>query len=130
MSVIARGAGDVDALVTALRQREQQRAALQAELQTCRPTMSAAEIRHTRLALEAMASGWRQILQQEPEHARPILSALLDGRVKFTPTGRRSWKMEGAGTLRGVFTANLSTGKDNLSAGLASPTGFEPVFWP
>jgi hypothetical protein len=91
----------VDAVVTALRQREQRRQELQAELQTARPAMSASDLAHMRLALEGMANGWRQILREEPEHARPIIGALLDGRVMFPPTGRRSWKMEGTrDTLR------------------------------
>jgi hypothetical protein len=69
-----------------------------------------------RMAMEGLANGWRQVLREEPEHARPILSTLLVGRVTFTPTARRAWKLEGKGTLCGLF-------QDKLSVGGSSPTG-------
>jgi len=117
--------GDLDDLVEALRVRKQRRQELEQQLRVfrSRPPMTDAEIRRMRLARLAQVNGVRQILREEPEHARPIIETLLVGRVTFTPTGRRSWKLEGTGTLCGLF-------QNNLSAGGTSPTGFEPVFWP
>jgi hypothetical protein len=117
--------GELDDLIEALRERDHRRQDLEEELHTCqsRPAMSAAQLRHMRMAMEGLANGWRQVLREQPEYARPILSTLLVGRVTFTPTARRARKLEGSGTLCGLF-------QDNLSRGGSSPTGFEPVFWP
>jgi hypothetical protein len=124
--------GELEDLIEALRDRERRHQELKEQLRTCRsrPPMSTAEINHLRFTLTGLANGWSQILRDEPEHARPIISALLVGRVTFTPTGRRSWEPRGTGTLRGLFQKMVSAGGDSLSAGGTSPTGFEPVFWP
>jgi hypothetical protein len=56
-----------------------------------------------RQELEALASSWRNVLTNQPGHARPIVSALLVDRVTFTPTGTKRWTVSGAGTIAGLF---------------------------
>jgi hypothetical protein len=52
-------------------------------------------------------------------HARPIVSALLKGRVTFTPmeTAKR-WTLRGEGSIVGLFERAI------LPLGVASPAGF------
>jgi hypothetical protein len=64
-----------------------------------------------------LADSWRRVLADDPTHARPTVAALLKGRATFTPRAtRRSWKVQGDGTIAGLFTRVLASG-------LASPTG-------
>ena len=48
-----------------------------------------------------------QVLVQERSEARPVVSALLTGRVRFRPVERRRWEMKGTGTLAGLFTREI-----------------------
>jgi hypothetical protein len=51
-----------------------------------------------------MAGDWRRILADDPTNARPVVSALLNGRVIITPTSRsKEWTLSGEGTLVGLF---------------------------
>jgi site-specific DNA recombinase len=71
-----------------------------------------------------LATNWRRVLVDDPTHARPIVAALLQGRVTFTPLAeRKRWQARGEGSVCGLFSREFAEG-------LASPAGFEPAFWP
>ena len=53
--------------------------------------------------------------------ARPIISALLKGRVIITPLSDKRWTLRGEGTLAGLFETGV------FPVGLASPAGFDEV---
>jgi hypothetical protein len=70
-----------------------------------------------RTELLALASEWRRVLVDDPTHARPIVSALLKGRVTFTPMPEpKRWQVRGEGTLAGLFSRVFAEGS-------TSPTG-------
>ncbi len=107
VSAIAAG-GDMPGLVSALRERETRRTALEMERQaigTPRPRQNAARIRSELLEI---AHTWRRVLTDDPSNARPIVSALLIGRVTYTPLERKRWKLAGQGTLAGLFERELT----------------------
>ena len=57
-----------------------------------------------RRELVALANDWRRVLVDDPANARPIVSALLVGRVTITPiVPKRRWVLKGEGTLAGLF---------------------------
>jgi hypothetical protein len=118
--------GDLQSLLDALKGREASLSRLRADrarLTASRPPYDAAKVRRD---LEALASDWRHVLTSEPQHARPVLAQLLVGRVRFSPRDG-AWEMSGQGTIAGLFQRVIGAG-DPL--GMASPTGFEPVFQP
>jgi hypothetical protein len=64
-----------------------------------------------RRELTALAGSWRQVLAEDPENARPIVTSLLVGRVTIAPTVKpREWKMRGEGTLAGLFERTFPSG--------------------
>ena len=78
--------------------------------------------------LRAKLSDWRGLLRRKVTEARAVLRALLIGPLRFTPVadGRRcGYAFEGA-----VALDRLLSGVVDLPTKVASPTGFEPVFWP
>jgi DNA invertase Pin-like site-specific DNA recombinase len=100
--------GRLHGLLTSLAQREARLTALRAERETmngaARQT-SMHDPRRVRQELLDLAGTWRQVLAKDPEHARPVVSQLLIGRVTFTPTSTsKCWDLEGKGTLAGLFT--------------------------
>ena len=69
---------------------------------------------------------WREFLQAEPAAARRVIGTLIDGGLTFTArtdAEGEAYEITGTATL-----ADLFEGKTLLE--VASPTGFEPVFWP
>ena len=68
---------------------------------------SVGDARRLRNELETIATDWRGVLANDPEHARPIVSQLLVGRVRFRPLERGRWEMTGEGTLAGLLTRDV-----------------------
>jgi hypothetical protein len=75
---------------------------------------------------------WRGLLQRNRQEARTVLHALLVGPLRLTPIDterRRGYEFAGLVALdrliAGVMDLPLRT-----RVVVASPTGFEPVFWP
>jgi hypothetical protein len=66
--------GELDDLIETLRERDQRRQELEEVLHACqsRPATTAVQLRHMLMVMEGLANGWRQVLREEPEHARPI----------------------------------------------------------
>ena len=63
-----------------------------------------------RTELLALANDWRHVLSDEPQHARPIVTLLLNGRVTITPASKGEWTLRGEGTLTGLFTREIFEG--------------------
>ena len=120
---VAKG-GEMDSLLDALSDRESRLARLRGDseaLRTMRQSARGIDSQRVVEELRELAINWREVLVGEPVHARPILSKLLVGRVIFTPLeGKKRWELRGRGTIAGLF-------RENLSLGMVSPTGFEPV---
>ena len=118
--------GQLDGLVRALQARESRRRELEAQREQMRSErrLRASDAARVRDELLTLANSWRQVLSEDPPNARPIVSSLLKGRVAFTPTSETDWwEARGKGSFEQLFTRVFPRG-------VASPTGFEPVFWP
>jgi len=119
------GAEGLPTLVTRLRALETEiarRKARQKALAAANP----ADSKQVRAALTATFSDWRGLLRSEPEAGRRVLQTLIEGRLTFTP-GK-----DGEGefyAISGLASVPELIGEKTL-VNVASPTGFEPVFWP
>jgi hypothetical protein len=107
-AAIASG-GQLEPLLRALQSREARRARLEAEPTTLRSQrrLEASETDRVRKQLLSLAGSWRQMLADDPTHARPIISSLLKGRVIISPTAKRAWILKGEGTFAGLFQAAI-----------------------
>lgn len=129
---IARG-GDLPALVGLLQERERRRGhvrAAAAEVERKRATHrgGGGDLGPVLDAMRGHLTDWKGMLRQKTGPARQALSALLRGRLAFTPRGRdgeRFYSFEGEGTITPVIA-----GAAGLAKGGVAPTGFEPVFRP
>ena len=84
--------------------------ALRADVAAVRaaPRLQAVDVTTVRRDLLDLADAWRSVLGHDPTNARPIVTALLIGRVTMTPTTERKvWKLRGKGTLSGLFTREI-----------------------
>jgi hypothetical protein len=99
------------ALLALLQERERRRAQVRAELAALGRERSAASCQGLDMgrvldALRAALSDWRGTLRQEAPQARQALSALLAGRLVFTPRGEGRdlyYEFTGPGTLSKVI---------------------------
>ena len=83
--------------------------------------MTSIDAPRVRRELAALASSWRQVLTEDPDNARPIVTSLLVGRVTISPTDiPKVWELRGQGTPAGLFSRFLPLG-------MASPPGFEDL---
>jgi hypothetical protein len=82
VTAIATG-GELGGLLEALRTRDRRREELDAARVAVRSqqSMQASDVSRVRDELMTLAGSWRQVLADDPIHARPIMSALLKGRV-------------------------------------------------
>ena len=100
--------GELPALVAALQERERHRTQLRAELaalQRSRKPRTHDQRQVLDLLRDALAQ-WRTTLRQEIPQARKTLSALLAGRLVFTPherEGERFYAFEGPGTVSKII---------------------------
>jgi site-specific DNA recombinase len=122
--------GPLTALLTALEAREKERSALRAEIRSLASAAPARPKDRRGLdgALRAKLADLRGMLTADIANARQALEHLLVERLVFTPTkdavGERCYRMTGKFALGRICSEILS------SQGMASPTGFEPVFQP
>ncbi len=121
---IAAGA-EAPALVARLKATETRRRELVAALdeapQACSPPWSEIERR-----MHKSLRDWRSLLQGDVPEIRQAFRELLRSPIYFTPfveNGRRGIRFEGRLGLDAILGGELVTK-------MASPTGFEPVFWP
>ncbi len=125
LAAIASGR-QVSGVLEALQALDRRRVQLEASRGGVRAARATRRIDAGRVRDEVLtlATDWRRVLVDDPTHARPIVCALLDGRVTFTPLHEpKRWRARGAGSLIGLFSRDFAEGS-------TSPTGFEPVFWP
>jgi hypothetical protein len=100
--------GDIPGLLAALREREERRMSLEAEREAIASQRQPKDVGRVRAELLALAQSWRHVLADDPTHARPIVSALLRGRVTFTPLAEsKRWELKGEGTLAGLFSREI-----------------------
>ena len=74
-----------------------------------------------------MAGSWRQVLANDPLHARPIISGLLQGPVTSTPLSFRKWRLNGSGSLIDLFSRDLTCG-DGVPK-LRQPPAWMAALW-
>ncbi len=73
-----------------------------------RQRLRASDAATLRRELTTLAGSWRKVLADDPIHARPIVTTLLNGRVTITPTAtRKEWALTGEGTLTGLFQRSI-----------------------
>ena len=123
------GSGDVPALVAALKDRERQRNELRLRLTGAQRVVSAGQ--GSADGLEARLRGklaeWTEVLHRQIPQARQALKKLLCGSLMFAPktAGKtRDYEITGEGTVERILAGVAHPFM------VASPTGFEPVFWP
>jgi hypothetical protein len=109
-------------LLEALRALERRRTAVEARRAPIAPRrgLSVRDSRRLRDELLELAAQWRRVLATDADHARPIVSSLLIGRVTFTALDdRHRWRADGEGTIAGLFSRVF----DVTAVGSTSPTG-------
>ena len=127
-TAIATG-GSMGPLVSALADNQGQLEACRRRLLTAGRKSAAGQADETSLRsrLSAALADWRGLLGRQVPQARQILKKLLIGSVRCLPSG------EGDGRYY-AFSADATIAKIFASVShpimVASPTGFEPVFWP
>lgn len=115
---------DVISLVDALREREAQRAITEHDLRTLRE--SASEVLSApaiRAELRGYLSEWRNLLRQHVAQAQQILRRLVVGRLDCQARPEGYYQVTGSGTIQRIIEACVPLL-------VASPSGFEPEFWP
>jgi site-specific DNA recombinase len=121
--------GEVSTLVAAIRQREGERAKAERELEGLTRAASSTRVDPGTIErdLRERLSEWRALLRRHVPQARQIMKRLLVKPLRFTPFRNDSEKYY-------EFTAEIALGRvfSGLASAIwvASPTGFEPVFWP
>jgi hypothetical protein len=124
--------GDLPALVESLTASDRERRALESRLAALdRPVPTLDQALETRL--RRAAEEWRGVLGRQVGLARQIMTKLLAGRVTFEPEDRHGlpgFRFRAVGTLAKLVTGLVPGEWIGSLRVLASPTGFEPVFWP
>jgi site-specific DNA recombinase len=120
--------GHSEALLTGLQDREQRRGALRHE-QMALATTTRGDTVDTSLLddqIKARLEDWRGTLQRQTPQARQMLRKVLQGPIKGTPQADPGvWELSLTGSLDKVLAGVMPR-----ASSVASPTGFEPVFWP
>ena len=91
----------------------------------CDRRLKTSDADRVRDELLTLATSWRQVLADDPTHARPIISSLLKGRVTITPMDvRKRWTLSGEGSLVGLFERAVFPGmRELLSPRYGVPSG-------
>jgi site-specific DNA recombinase len=131
--------GELTSVLGAIRTREARRNELERAIaSTSRaPVGRLPDLRAARAELEQRIGEWRTLLRQHLEQAQQLLRRLIDGRLVLTveeDSDGRYYRFRGLGSWWRLL-AGLGPTWRPIVAGLrphmvASPTGFEPVFWP
>jgi hypothetical protein len=133
----ARG-GAVPAILQALEQHDRERQALNLEIaaidrQTPRLSARPAALRRQ---LHTFLADWDGLLTAQVSEARTLLNIVLDGRMTFEYVPKAGRRGHFNVTIPIAFDRVLRAGVPEFAAlqdlgeKVASPTGFEPVFWP
>jgi site-specific DNA recombinase len=122
---IATGGNDLPTVIAALKARQ----ARQDDLQRAIAASAVTHVsRINRRALERQVrerlTRWTSMLTGHVEEGRALFREMLVGPIKFTPEGDH-YRFEGVAAMDRLFA-----GVAGVTPFVASPTGFEPVFWP
>jgi site-specific DNA recombinase len=117
--------GPMSTLVQAIRDQERRHQTLRAELaDMVRPRVVPLNLSELKAKVLEKSQEWRALLRKHAPIARQMVRKLVEGRIVFTPdreAGRYRFTVPGT---MGNFFSGL------VPLAMASPTGFEPVFWP
>lgn len=118
--------GALGALVTALKQREQDRRRLADEAQQLESAIRAGGVDVDTIhgELGRRVRDWRTLAARNVAQGRQILRKLLRGRVRFTPRDDGKIELSGQADYGKLFSGIP------LATALASPTRFESLKWP
>ena len=127
----ARG-GAVPAVLDALAQRDEERRRLAGELETltrsAARTVSPAQIR---TQVTERLRGWTTLLAEIGSEARAVLDSVLRDRIRFAPNmSADEYQLTVPIGYDQLLVASVPDLGRGLQETVASPTGFEPVFWP
>jgi site-specific DNA recombinase len=120
--------GDLSSLVAALRAREQRLAAIASEMIGAQAAAAALNLPVNVIMREVRQrlTDWQRVLFEETSQSRQMLRKLLRKRLVFTPDLEQdACEFFGEGDVSAVVS-----GMVRVPEAMASPTGFEPVFWP
>jgi site-specific DNA recombinase len=124
---IERG-GSLDVLVGRLRARQVRRQEIERQLAESQTFVVPEPAAGLERRLRQKLADWRGLLEQNVDAARDVLRTLLIDPLRFTPMiegARRAYAFEGAIALNRLVSGVIEL---KTRTGLASPTGFEPVF--
>lgn len=120
-AAIAAG-GELAPLVSAVETHERQRLDLEARLAAMLAPKDLPDLATVRRKLDGYLRDWQRLLRGQVRQGQQILRRLIKGRLTFTPEAGGHYSFAGVGTVRPLLAGVVRN--------LASPTGFEPVFWP
>jgi DNA invertase Pin-like site-specific DNA recombinase len=126
---IQRG-GPMDVLIDRLRAAQTRRLELEAQLTASQTSARPVVAGDLEGRLRRKLADWRGLLTRNVETGREVLRVLLVGPLRFTPiveARRRAYAFDGAIALERLVSGVIDL--PTLTR-VASPTGFEPVFWP
>jgi hypothetical protein len=126
---IQRG-GPIDVLIDRLRAAQTRRWELEAQLAAQQTSATPVVAGDLEGRLRRKLADWRGLLTRNVETGREVLRVLLVGPLRFTPiveARRRAYAFDGAIALERLVSGVIDL--PTLTR-MASPTGFEPVFWP
>ena len=117
--------GDLSSLVEAIRDREQRRETLAAQLAQLAQVrdLQGQNVADLERRLRAKLANWRELLRREAQEARQILQALISERITFTPGeqgGQRVYRYQGTFTIGPLLEGVIDP------RALASPRGILP----
>ena len=118
--------GEAATLVQAMKDRERRQDVVQRELTALeRPRSRPADAHALKAQLRERLAEWRGLLRKHVPVARQMVRKLIEDRIVFTPRPEtRSYRFTIPGDVSRFFCGLV------CPQGVASPTGFEPVFWP
>jgi site-specific DNA recombinase len=122
-AAIKRGGG-LDPLLAAIRESETRRAELRQQIAALDGASRALKLdaEEVRATLRSYLADYRKLLRGHVPQMQQILRRLIVGKLTFTPKLNGDYEFAGRGTVRPLLKGVIRK--------LASPTGFEPVFWP
>ncbi len=119
---IAKG-GDIPSLVAAIKEREERRERIEAEIGAAESLERVAQLDLGRIDLDLRdrLTDWQGLLQRQPVQARQILRKLLVGRLTFTPQEGGHLRFTGKASLGRVLEGGI------FAKRMVTRAGFEPA---
>ncbi|MET0485892.1 MAG: hypothetical protein ABW216_09355, partial [Candidatus Rokuibacteriota bacterium] len=109
---VATSDGSVNALVAALKARQQERQDLESRLAELETWERDAQADRDRVEqLRERWGSWQGALDEDPVLARQVLKKVLATPIYVRPTGRREWTYVGIGRYDGVLNGGLAPGE-------------------